>query len=81
MMGFLSLPDEIFELVGKRVIGSTKAGLRDWCRVTSTCKRLWGMKLPESHLSWSVDLDDDIEGQSKATFHCHTQCRKPWVCH
>ena len=65
MIGLLSLPDELIELVGKAVIDSRQAGLREWCRVTSTCKRLWAMQLPESISEWSLDLDDELGGESK----------------
>ena len=65
MVGLLSLPDELVEHVGKAIIDSRQDGLREWCRVTSTCKRLWDMQLPESTIEWSLDLDDDFVGESK----------------
>ena len=75
MVGFLSLPDEVIELVGEQVTGSQKEGLRDWCRVTSTCTRLWAMQLPGSASVWSVRLCSDNEGKFKVTFRSRTQCK------
>ena len=63
MVGLLSLPDDVIELVGKQVI--YRQGLRAWCQLTSTCKCLWGMQLPRSAQSWSVSPDVDIKGESK----------------
>ena len=63
MAGFLALPNEVVELIGERVI--ERHGLRAWCRMTSTCKRLWSMQLPGSAYAWSIDFDFDIEGESK----------------
>ncbi len=69
MAGFLSLPDELIELVGRQAIKTCSyAGLRQWCQMTSTCKRLWAMQLPGSAERWCVDLDDGMEGESKSTF-------------
>ena len=39
MVGLLSLPDEMIELVGERVT-RRRGGLRDWCYVSGTCKLL-----------------------------------------
>ena len=65
MVGILSLPDELIELVGRQVINSQHNGVRTWCRVSSTCKRLWDMQLPGSAIYWSMDLELSIEGESK----------------
>ncbi len=65
MAGFLSLSDSLTELVGQKVIGTRQEGLKDWCRVTTTCKRLWDMQLPGSALKWFINLSDDIKGASK----------------
>ena len=62
MMGLLSLPDEVIELVGMHFL---EPGLRQWCQVTTTCKRLWDMQLPESSFDWVVDLADGMESKSK----------------
>lgn len=40
MASFLSLPDELIELVG--IAAEEHAGIKAWCRLTSTCRRLWG---------------------------------------
>ncbi|CAL5225585.1 g8431 [Coccomyxa viridis] len=62
MGDLLSLPDELIEIVGKHAIGTDQAGLREWCRATSTCTRLWKMDLPGSASSCHLDLDNDIRG-------------------
>ena len=66
MTDLLSLNNDLIYLVGKHVITSPKAGLRAWCRATSTCKRLWNMQLPESSSERLLDMDEGIEGESKA---------------
>ena len=71
MMGFLSLPDEIVELVGEQVIN--RHGVKAWCRVASTCTRLWGMQLPDSADSWAIEPDVDIEGESKVSILLRAQ--------
>lgn len=74
MEGFLSLPQEVIDLVGKQVISGREPrepeadGIRDWCRLASTCKELWSMQLPTSALRWSLHLDIRLKGESKATF-------------
>ena len=72
MVSFLSMPDDVIKLVGKRIIGSRHAGLREWCRVTSTCKRLWTMQLPDAAFAWSVESKTGMIGKSKMTFCSHT---------
>ena len=76
MVGLLSLPDEVVELVGKHVI-KRHDGLKAWCRLTSTCKRLWGAQLPGSAYSWSIKPDVDIEGKSKASALSLALCKVP----
>ena len=56
MVDFLSLRDEVIELVGNEVMSGREAGLRMWCRATSTCKRLWDMQLPSSAIEGYVPL-------------------------
>ena len=80
MVGLLSLPDELLEAVGTQVIGCDKAGLREWCRVTSTCKQLWDMQLPGSASQWSMDLEGDIEGESKAADALLAHSKVPCMC-
>ena len=65
-VGLLSLSNDLIKLVGQQVIKSPDAGLRAWCRVTSTCKRLWDMQLPESSSEWRLDVREDFEGETKA---------------
>ena len=63
MIGLLSLSTDLIEVLGRQVI--RRAGLRAWCRLTSTCKQLWDMQLPTSPSSWSFDVNDDIRSKSK----------------
>ena len=65
MIGLLSLTNDLIELVGKQVIEDPGAGLETWCRMTSTCQRLWAMQLPDSSSEWHLHMDDDIRGKSK----------------
>ncbi len=77
MTGLLSLPDEVIELIGVQVLSNSNFDLRAWCQVTRTCKRLWGMQIPESASEWTVDPDEgyvDIRGESKATDKLLAQC-------
>ena len=67
MVGLLSLPDELIELVGQQAMCDQEDGLRKWCQLTSTCKRLWDMQLPGSASEWCIDLNAGIEGQSKVS--------------
>ena len=64
MAGFLALPNEVIELTGMRVI-RRRNGIRKWCRLTTTCKRLWDMQLPGSASEWSVDLNVGMKRKSK----------------
>ena len=66
MSEFLSLPDEVIELVGRYIIDDWWGdGLRKWCHLTTTCKRLWHMQLPESSREWLVDVDNGMRGESE----------------
>ena len=65
MPRFLSLPVELIERVGEQVISRQQAGLKTWCKVASTCKRLWRMQLPESAATWAMDIDVNVKGMSK----------------
>ena len=62
MVGLLSLPGEVTELVIKQVVGRQQIGLGDWCRASSTCKRLWSMPLPKEVIPVFVNLDVGIHG-------------------
>ena len=66
MIGLLSLSNDLIELVGKEIIVDEEdSGLEAWCRVTTTCKRLWDMQLPESSSEWLLEMNDDIRSESK----------------
>ena len=81
MESLLSLPDPLIELVAEHVIGIARSGLREWCRVTSLCKRLWHMQLPESYSTQLMFLDADyIEGESKMSAVLFRQCKLLCMC-
>lgn len=65
MIGLLSLSTDLIELVCEQVLTSPEAGLKAWCRLSSTCKHLWDMQLPHSTSDWLLDMNDSIEGGSK----------------
>ena len=70
MAGLLALPNDVIELIGKHFVTSSSLYVfRRWCRVTTTCKRLWIMQLPKSSFEWSVDLNDGMDGD----FSCPLQ--------
>lgn len=66
MASILSLPDELIEIIGTHVMRATFREPEDmavvaWCRLTSTCRRLWSLQLPQSHrgMTYPVRLDMD----------------------
>ena len=60
MASILSLPDELIELLGTAT--ERHVGIEAWCRLTSTCRRLWRLQLPESHQGVSLSDGTKIEG-------------------
>ena len=40
-----NLPDEILQLIARQVL-ERKDGFRLWCKLSSTCRRLWSFQLP-----------------------------------
>ena len=64
MVDFLSLPDEAIEVVGRYIIDDWWGdGLKKWCHLSTTCRRLWHMQLPESSREWLVNVDVDMRGE------------------
>ena len=61
MASILSLPDELIERIG--TAAEKRAGFKAWCRLTSTCRRLWGLQLPQARRGWSLPYRTDIEGK------------------
>ena len=61
MASILSMPDELIELVG--VATERHVGIKAWCRLTSACRRLWRMQLPDSHRGVSLTDNIKIEGR------------------
>ena len=55
MATILALPDELIEVVGTHVMSwrygddPRHVGIKAWCRITSTCRRLWKLQLPNLH--------------------------------
>ncbi len=44
-VGMMELPDELLDLIAKQVVGK-EGGLRLWCKLSSTCRRLRIFELP-----------------------------------
>ena len=73
MASILSLPDELIELIG--IAAEEHAGVRAWCRLASTCRRLWGLQLPQARRGWSLSCPLDIEGK----LHRRQLSTRPYV--
>lgn len=61
MTSILSLPDEPIERIG--LATEEHAGINAWCRLTSTCRRLWRLQLPQARRGLSLPSWVDIEGK------------------
>ena len=44
-----TLPDELLRMIAGQVL-KMEDGLRMWCRLSTTCKRLWSLQLPSEPL-------------------------------
>ncbi len=79
MASILSLPDELIELLG--IATERHAGIKAWCGLTSTCRRLWRLQLPDSHQGVTIGDNIKFEGGlhrqrlSRGHFHNHITCR------
>ena len=63
MADLLSMPDDVMEHVAEQALWRHD-GIRAWCRLASTCSRLWRLKLPRSlNHSWTVLGDVPLEGE------------------
>ena len=60
MASILALPNDLIELIGAFV--NRRRGLGIWCRFTSTCRRLWKLQLPHSHVGLQLPPTIGIEG-------------------
>ena len=64
MLNILSLPDEVLRLVAWRVLKKRNGG-REWCRLASTCKRLWRLQLAPQEHTWEVPAQITLPGASR----------------
>lgn len=79
MASILSLPDEVIDIIGH--FTEWHVGIKAWCRLTSTCKRLWRMQLPRSRRGWEFDSETTIEGKlQERRFEIGGNCSKSHVC-
>ena len=62
MASILSLPDELIELLG--VATERHVGIKAWCRLTRTCRRLLKLQLPDSHRGVCLSDGTKNEGRS-----------------
>ena len=60
MVNLLSLPDEVIDIIG--IATERRVGIQAWCRLTSTCRRLWRLQLPQSRCGWKIPAELHIEG-------------------
>ena len=67
MLNILSLPDEVLQLVARRVLKKRK-GERKWCRLASTCTRLWRLQLTPQEHTWEVPAQITLPGASRLVF-------------
>ena len=83
MASILSLPDEVLEMLGEMT--EQHQGIKAWCRLTSTCRRLWMLQLPYSYrgCTLSSDYEDgiDIEGKlPRLKLVPSSTCRTTYIC-
>ncbi len=55
MASLLSLPDEVIDIIG--IATERRLGIKTWCRLTSTCRHLRTMQLPQSRDGWAIPWD------------------------
>ncbi len=60
MASLLSLPDEVIDIIG--IATERWAGIKAWCRLTSACRRLWRLQLPQSRHGWAIPSNLNVEG-------------------
>ena len=62
------LPNEILRLIARQVLGKEE-GMQLWCKLASTCTRLWSFQLPAEPLYL---LDDKLNKQGPPCYrHAH----------
>ena len=62
MASILTLSDDLLEAIG--IVAVEHVGIKAWCRLTSTCRRLWRLHLPASHHGVKLPSVVKIEGTS-----------------
>lgn len=63
MADLLSMPDDVMAYIAEQAL-SRHEGSRAWCRLASTCSRLWRLQLPRSlNRPWRVLADVHLEGE------------------
>ena len=60
MASILALSDDLLEALGTTTV--EHLGIKAWCRLTSTCRRLWRLHLPASHHGVELPSIIKIEG-------------------
>ena len=65
-MQMLELPDELIRLIARQVL-ETDDGMWLWCKLASTCRRLWKFQLP----SEPIHFLDNGEMSPGNCFCCH----------
>ena len=58
----LSIPNDVLQLIAIQS-AKLKQGTGDWCKLASSCKRLWLLKLPAAVHSWSIPSTMKVEGE------------------
>ena len=71
MASLLSLPDEIIDIIG--TVTERHVGIKAWCMLTSTCRRLWRLQLPQSRRGWAIPTELNIEGMLHRLLSCKRQ--------
>ena len=69
-MNLLKLPDELLHMIASQVL-EVEEGLRSWCRLATTCKRLWSLQLPSEPLH-VLDSSLTIHGNILLADRCLT---------
>ena len=58
----LSIPNDVLQLIAMQS-AKLKQGTGDWCKLASSCKRFWLLKLPAAVHSWSIPSTMKVEGE------------------
>ena len=61
MASILSFPNEVLELTRDQALMGP--GFQRWCKLTSTCRRLWGLQLRDTRSLTTHSRELNIEGK------------------